>query len=120
MEKRAHKRIVVDLEVAASVGIQSTRVTICDLSMDGCLIEACGSSLPPEASPISLYIPEVNVTRGNLVWTKGRLGGVKFAERMDEAWVRHLDFKPRTAMPTFRDQFGRTLFLPGQPFDLAH
>ena len=56
---------------------------------------------------ISLYIPDANVTRGILIWTKGNFGGVKFAERMHEAWVQHLGFKPRTEMRAFRDQFGR-------------
>ena len=110
--------MVVDLDAAASVGTRSLRASICDLSIDGCLIEVCDHPLPEESSAIDLHIIAGEVTRGTLIWTKGNFGGVKFAEMMCEAWVQHLGFKPRTQTSDFRDQFGRQMLIPGQRFSL--
>lgn len=117
MDERSYKRVEVDLDVAASVGTRSMRAMIYDLSMDGCLIEACDGPLPAESSAIDLHILDGQVTRGTLVWTKGNFGGVKFAELMHEAWVQHLGLRPRTQMNDFRDQFGRQMSIPGQRFN---
>jgi hypothetical protein len=73
MDGRAYKRVVVDLDVAASVGTRSMSAMIYGLSMDGCLIEACGGPMPAASSAINLYIASVKVTRGSLMWTKGNL-----------------------------------------------
>jgi hypothetical protein len=118
MDERAYQRVVVDLEVLATVGARSMQVTVYDLSMDGCAIEARGDPLPAPSSAINLYIPDVNVTRGTLIWTQGHFGGVKFAERMHEELVQHLGFKPKEKTAAFRDQFGRPLLIPGQRFSL--
>ena len=118
MDERAYKRVVVDLDVAASVGTRSMRAMIYDLSMDGCLIEACDHPLPVQSSAIDLHILEGEVTRGTLIWTKGNFGGVKFADLMREAWVQHLGFRPRAQTRDFRDQFGRQMLIPGQRFNL--
>jgi hypothetical protein len=119
MEERSTERVLVDLVVEASSLGKPLRVFMYDLSMDGCMIEACLDGLPRPETPINVYIPHANVTRGTLVWADGHIGGVRFNERMHEAVVLHLGFKSRLEeREGFRDRFGRPVSLRGERFNL--
>lgn len=94
MDDRGNKRVVVDLELDARVDSLVTRVLVYDLSIDGCMIEARTGQLPPTGGAIELPLPHVGLTTGTLAWAQGRYGGVLFTNRLHEAVVYDLGFKP--------------------------
>jgi hypothetical protein len=110
MDERASGRVVIDSEVEAVVGTAAFRVLLYDLSTDGCMIDTGGAPLPEAGAAIDLALPLAGAKKGHLVWTRGRFGGVRFLDRLPEAIVLHLGFRPHGDEPeAFQDRFGRPL-----------
>lgn len=115
MDERASNRVVVDLELDANVAGQSVRVLVYDLSMDGCMIDTGGEQLPDRNAAVDLSFPHDLLITGTLAWAHGGVGGIKFKERLHQAVVEHLGFKPKSEfVQEFPDRFERPLSPRGQ------
>jgi PilZ domain-containing protein len=119
VDERITKREVIDLEVALTFRGKLCRALLYDLSMDGCMIDT-GGSFPLQADKtIQFELPHAGATEGTVIWTKGQFGGAKFTQRLDQALVTRLGFRPRPQPVTkLRDQFGRPLKKLGQRFSV--
>ena len=80
-----------------------------DLAMDGCMIDTGGERLSDCNAAVDLFFPH-DLLIGTLAWAHGRVGGIKFKERLHQAVVEHLGFKPKSVfVQEFPDPFERPL-----------
>ena len=119
MDERSAPRVPVDLHADVYLEGRTLRVYVYDLSVDGCALESGQEDLPPRDTVVALFFPDGPRIAGKLMWTIGRNGGVRFSEAPPPELVAHLGLPSEEPRHTFRDQFGRALFLPGQRFDVA-
>lgn len=108
MDQRDSKREVVGLEVTATFKGKHCRALLYDLSMDGCTVHTGGRFALHAGDTIHFDVPHAGATRATVIWTKGQFGGAQFTERLDQAVVTKLGFRPHTPPDTaFHDQYGR-------------
>lgn len=120
MDERDSERVVVDLELAARIDDRLARVLLHDLSVEGCMIEAKTELLPAIGGALEVSLPFAGWTAGTVAWAQGRWGGVLFVERLHEAVVHHLGFKPALEPAhMLRDQFGRAVLARTKPSRLS-
>jgi hypothetical protein len=113
MDERGTKRVVVDIELDARVGDRIVRVLLRDMSVDGCMIEASAEPWPVVGGGVEVLLPYAGWKAGAFAWAKGGSGGVLFTERLHEAVVHQLGFRPALQSGyVLRDQFGRVLLGP--------
>ena len=91
MERRAFKRAQTEVEVDARVSGRLSRVTLSDLSVNGCCLRT-SNGFVEAGDTIMLIFPDQIHMVGQVVWRDGRNAGVEFRTPMHEALVSHLGF----------------------------
>lgn len=79
-----------------------------DLAMDGCMIDTGGERLSDCNAAVDLFFPH-DLLIGTLAWAHGRVGGIKFKERLHQAVVEIWDSSRSPFVQEFPDRFERPL-----------
>ena len=91
MERRFSERISMHLSGLARVAGRSERVTISDLSAEGCRL-VTSHGFVEVGDSVALKFTEIRI-RGDVVWQCGREVGLQFHSRLHPAIVAHLGFQ---------------------------
>jgi len=111
MDERNFERVVVERQIECRTRRGVKRAILYNLSVDGCMIEVEAGSVAREEE-IFVALGNLIRARGRVVWQSGLNAGVQFSERLHEAVVRYLGFKPsreRFDEIQPRDRFGQPL-----------
>ena len=98
-ERRAHNRVVTQIDVEVLVAGRLRRAKISNLSVSGCRIET-SSGFMEAGDAIVLRLPGTIRMTGTVAWREGREGGVEFRTGMHPAIVAHLGFPESAAQPS--------------------
>lgn len=110
MDQRGHPRVIVDRHIMCEIADCEVPVFMCDLSLDGCMLETDRPALAA-GDTISLMLAAASQV-ATIVWTADKYVGARFAVPLHPAIIEHYGFVPGAIdfgemMP--KDKFGRPL-----------
>ena len=89
MEQRAAYRFMSDTAVNCRVPASPERVTISDISANGCCLHFDHGTVLPGSALLLELMPGFHAI-GRVVWKNGEEAGFQFQSRLDETLVDHI------------------------------
>lgn len=89
MEQRAAYRFISDTTVNCRVPESPERVTISDISANGCRLNFDQGTVLPGSALLLELLPGFHAI-GRVVWKNGEEAGFQFQTRLDETLVDHI------------------------------
>lgn len=110
MDERTARRFVVDLDVEAAITDRLTRLTIYDLSSEGCMTQFPDECPIRLGERVAMQLPHAGRVVGEIAWEHHPFAGIRFGQPIHMAIVMHLGFRREDrGWPTMHDSFGRPL-----------
>lgn len=112
-ERRSRQRAPIDVNLTCRMPATPQPATIRDISHYGCRIEVPGAPIELGGTAL-IEVPGVGPVAGSVVWTRGRVAGVRFERSLGSpAAIAFGLEQPRPAEilpdPVSRDEFGGIL-----------
>jgi hypothetical protein len=79
-ERRTMPRVEIRCPLHVKCGASLVGATLRNISANGLQLE--GEDLPAQGSYVTIFVEELNVPAGEVVWRRGKLAGIELFEEM--------------------------------------